>query len=150
MASKPGWSDAFSKHEAWASSIPVSAWYLLGSYVVEDGLTRHSVYAGMMLVSAVRAICLQIVGWETYLGVDTSTSEQYPSIDSPGQQLPILTLAERVSVWLVPLGYLVVGALELETGLAHGSAAGVAGAIGTGVVYRRIRKVELLVRASDQ
>ena len=143
MASRSGWSEFHAKHEGWSASLPLTVWYLVGPYLVEEWATRYAVYVGITLVVALRAICWQMFGWERYLGVETSTSEQYPSIDSPGRRLAFLTLPERFSVWLVPVGYLVAGVVELDVGLAHGFAAGIAGSIGTGVAYRRITNLEL-------
>ena len=149
MASRSGWNEFQSKHEGWATSIPLTVWFFVGPYLVEDDAIQYSVYAGMTLVAALKAVCWQIFGWERYLGVETSMSEQYPSIDSPRRQLAFLTLPERFSVWLVPVGYLVAGFVELDIGLAHGFAAGIAGSIGTGVAYRRIRNVDFPSGVSD-
>ena len=141
MASQSGWNEFHAKHEGWATSLPPSVWYFVGPRIVEDDATLYSVFVGMTLVAALRAVCWQIFGWERYLGLDTSTPEQYPAIDSPGLQLAFLTLPERYSVWLVPLGYLVAAFLELDMGLAHGFAGGIAGSIGMSVAYRRIRNI---------
>ena len=149
MASRSSWKEFHAKHEGWSASVPLTVWYFAGPYLVEDWATRYAVYVGMMLVIALRAVCWQMFGWERYLGVETSIFEQYPSIDSPGRQLAFLTLPERFSVWLVPVGYLVAGALELDMGLAHGLAAGIAGSIGTGVAYRRITNLELPSRVPE-
>lgn len=149
MASRSAWNEFHAKHEGWATSLPLSVWYLVGPYLVEDDAARYSVYVGMTLVAGLRAVCWQIFGWERYLGLDTSTPEQYPSIDSPGLQGVFLTLPERFSVWLVALGYLVAGFVELDMGLAHGFAGGIAASIGTSVAYRRIRNIELPSGASD-
>ena len=149
MASRSAWNEFHAKHEGLATSIPLSVWYFVGPYLVEDDATRYFVYVGMALMAALRAVCWQIFGWERYLGLETSTPEQYPSIDSPGLQVAFLTLPERFSVWLVPLGYLVAGSFELGMGIAHGFAGGIAASIGTGVAYRRIRNIESPSRASD-
>lgn len=149
MASRSGWNEFHAKHESWTASLPLTVWYFVGPYLVEDSDTRNAVYVGIALVIALRAACWKIFGWKRYLGVETSTSEQYPSIDSPRRQLSFLTLPERFSVWLIPVGYLVAGFVELDIGLAHGLAAGIVGSIGTGVAYRRIRNVDFPSGVSD-
>ena len=102
-----------------------------------------------VVVSVLRSVCWRMVSWERYLGVEDSATEEYPAIDSPHLELPALTLPERLSLWLVPIGYLVVGAVEMGVAVAHAFAGGIAGEIVLGVVYRRINNVELLFRASD-
>ena len=150
MASRSAWNEFHAKHEGWATSLPLTAWYFVGSYIVEDDAVRYSVFVGMTLVAGLRAVCWQIFGWERYLGLDTSMPEQYPAIDSPGLQLAFLTLPERFSVWLVALGYLGGGFFELDIGLAHGFAGGIAASIGTGVAYRRIMNIAVPSGTSDQ
>ncbi len=81
--------------------------------------------------------------------MQTPAPAEYLSIDSPGLELPVRTMLERLSLWLVPVGYLVVGAFGLGVVLAHAFAVGIGAAIVTGVVYRRINNVELLVKVSD-
>lgn len=148
MASRAGRPEPFYKHEAGASAIPFVAWSFLGSYLIEDGTAHDAVLAGLGAVSALRALCWRMVTWERYLGMESARAEGPPPIGSIDFELPILTMPESLSLWLVPVGYLSVWAIGMETAVAHAFGGGIAAAIATGVLYRRVGNVELPFRES--
>lgn len=148
MASTAGRNELFFKHEGSASGIPPAVWYFLGPYVVEDRFARDAVWTALFAVSSLRALCWRAVSWERYLGMESTTAEGYTAIGSLDFELPILTMPERLSVWLIPIGYLSVWSIGMEAAVAHAFSGGVAASIASGVLYRRVRNVELMFRAS--
>lgn len=148
MASRADRTERFYKHEAEASAIPFVAWTFLGFYLIEDGTSYDAVLAGLGAVSALRALCWRMVTWDRYLGMESAWAEGSPPIGSLDFEPPILTMPEGLSLWLVPVGYLSGWAIGMETAAAHAFAGGIAAAIATGIVYRRIRNVELPFRES--
>ena len=149
MASSSRRAEKFYKHEGWASGIPLAAWGFLGSYLIEDGSTRDAVWAGLFAVSSLRALCWRRVSWARYVGLEGTLEEGYPPIGPVDWEPPVLTMPERLSLWLVPVGYLVVSSVGMGAALAHAFAGGIAAAVVTGILYRRVQNVELLFRVSD-
>ena len=123
--------------------------YILVSCFAENWVTRDVGLAGAGSVSVLRATCWHRVGWGRYLGKKTSGTNEYLSIDSPDLEISVLTMPERLSLWLFPVGYLVVAGLGIGMAHAHAFAVGIASAIVVAIVYRRINNVELLYRVSD-
>ena len=148
MALRAGGAEHFYRHEGWASSIPFVAWSFFGSFLVKDGAVQDAVLAGLLAVTALRALCWRTASWARYLGIEGTPGEGTAVIGSLDFELPALTMPERLSLWLIPIGYLFSWSIGMEAIVAHAFAAGIAGAIATGVLYRRVRNVESLIRTT--
>ena len=146
MALRAGGAELFYRHEGWASSIPFVAWSFFGSFLVKDGAVHDAVWAGLLAVTALRALCWRTASWVKYLGIEGMPGEGTAAIGSLDFELPVLTMPERLSLWLMPFGYLSVWSVGMEAIVAHAFAAGIAAAVASGVLYRRVLNVESLIR----
>lgn len=149
MVSGRGWSELFWRHEKWATGWGAVVCCILLAFFFENEASGESGVAGVGAVFGLRALCWHKVGWGRYLGLKTSGTNDYLSSDSPDLEFSVLTMPERLALWLVPAGYLVVAAFGIAAALAHAFAVGIGSAIAAGIVYRRVKNVTLLYRVSD-
>ena len=149
MGSGRGWSELFWRHEKWATGWGIGVCFVLLAIFFENEASRESGLAGVGSVFGLRALCWHKVGWGRYLGLKTSGTNEYLPSNSPDLEFSVLTMPERLSLWLVPAGYLVVAAFGIAVALGSAFAVGIGSAIVAGIVYRRVKNVNLLYRVSD-
>ncbi len=105
----------FFRYEGTASSIVVAGLATV-PLLFRAGLGwGEAVTAGAVAGAFVRGLCRHWLGWRPYLGMEPdSPEEEYPAIDAPARNFPLVTVPERVCVLLVPAGFAVTRLLSLD------------------------------------